>query len=113
MKSGSEEACDIGVYDVMKCFDELWNQECLNDLWDAGCQDDNSNVLAQGNKSAKVAIKTTEGTTRRVTINNIIMQGTVNAGLFCTGSMDKLAKLVYQDKTLVYLYKGVAEVPPP
>ena len=40
------------------------------------------------------------------------MQGIVNAGLLCTGSLDKLAKMVYQDKPLVYLYKGVAEVPP-
>ena len=40
------------------------------------------------------------------------MQGTVNAGLFCTGSMDKLAKMVYKEKPLVYLYKGVAEVSP-
>ena len=25
--------------------------------------------------------------------------------------MDKLAQMVYKEKTLVYLYKGVAEVP--
>ena len=40
------------------------------------------------------------------------MQGTVNSGLFCTSTMDKLAKIVYSDKSLVYKYKGVAEVPP-
>ena len=40
------------------------------------------------------------------------MQGTVNSGLFCTSTMDKLAKIVYNDKSLVYKYKGVAEVPP-
>ena len=37
------------------------------------------------------------------------MQGTVNSGLFCTCTMDKLAKLVYNNKSL---YKGVADVPP-
>ena len=41
-----------------------------------------------------------------------MMQGTVNSGRFCTCTMDKFAKMVYQDKTLVYKYKGVAEVPP-
>ena len=88
-------------------------QECLDDLWDVGCQNDKLNILAQGNTSARVAVKTPEGTTKRITISNIIMQGPVNAGLLCTGSQDKLAKMVYQDKPLVYLYKGEAEVPPP
>ena len=50
--------------------------------------------------------------TIRESISNIIMQGTVNEGLFCTSTMDKLAKSVYEDKTLVYKYKGVATVPP-
>ena len=65
IKSGNEEACDLGVYNVTKCFDALWNQECLNDLWDVGCQNDKLNVLAQGNISARVAVKTPEGTTKK------------------------------------------------
>ena len=112
IKRGGEEACDIGVYDVVKCFDSLWSQECINDLWDAGCKDDKLKILALGNEHAKVAVKTSGGMTSRESIPNIIMQGTVNAGLFCTSTMDKLAKSVYKDKTLVYKYKGVAEVPP-
>ena len=58
------------------------------------------------------AVRTPGGMTSRENISNIIMQGTVNAGLFCTSTMDKLAQLVYKDKSLVYKYKGVAEVPP-
>ena len=112
IKSGGEEACDIAVYDVIKCFDSLWAQECINDLWDAGCRDDKLKILALGNENARVAIRTPGGMTSRETISNIIMQGTVNAGLNCTSTMDKLAKSVYKDKSLVYKYKGVAEVPP-
>ena len=112
IKTGGEEACDIGVYDVIKCFDSLWSQECINDLWDAGCKDDKLNILALGNQHAKVAVKTSGGMTSRETIPNIIMQGTVNAGLFFTSTMDKLARSEYKDKTLVYKYKGVAEGPP-
>ena len=112
IKSGGEEACDIAVYDVIKCFDSLWAQECINDLWDAGCRDDKLKILALGNESARVAVRTPGGMTDRETISNIIMQGTVNAGLNCTSTMDKLAKSVYEDKRLVYMYKGVAEVPP-
>ena len=112
IKRGGEEACDIGVYDVIKCFDSLWSQECINDLWDAGCKDDKLKILALGNEYANVAVKTSGGMTSRENIPNIIMQGTVNAGLFCTSTMDKLAKSVYKDQTLVYKYKGVSDVPP-
>ena len=112
IKKGGEDPCDLGVYDVIKCFDSLWNQECINDLWDAGCQDDKLHILAKGNEYAYVAIKTPEGNTKRVTISNIIMQGTVNSGLFCTCTMDKFAKMVYKDKSLIYKYKGETEVPP-
>ena len=31
-----EEAIDIQVMDVEKCFDSLWLHECINDLFDAG-----------------------------------------------------------------------------
>ena len=34
IKSGKEEACDITVYDVEKCFDALWAQECTNTLYE-------------------------------------------------------------------------------
>ena len=112
IKEGGEDACDIAVYDVIKCFDSLWSQECINDMWDAGCQDDKLHILAQGNKSANVAVKTPGRISERVTISNLIMQGTVNSGLLCTSTMDKLAKIVYDDKSLVYKYEGVAEVPP-
>ena len=30
VKRGSDEACDIQVFDVEKCFDSLWVQECVN-----------------------------------------------------------------------------------
>ena len=112
IKAGKEEACDLAIYDVEKCFDSLWSQECLNDLWDVGCQDDKLNILAQGNKSALVAIKTSKGITERISITNTIMQGTVNSGLLCTSTTDKLAKMVYSDSSLTYKYKGVADVPP-
>ena len=40
------------------------------------------------------------------------MQGTVTAGLNCTTTMDKLAEIVYENKKLLYMYKGTVEVPP-
>ena len=90
----------------------MWSQECINDLWVAGCRDNKLKELALGNEHANVAVKTSGGMTSQEVISDIIVQGTVNEGLFCTSTMDKLAKSVYEDKNLVYKYKGVAEVPP-
>jgi hypothetical protein len=35
-KRGADEACDITVYDIRKCFDNLWLSECINDIYEAG-----------------------------------------------------------------------------
>ena len=108
---GKEEPCDIGVYDIMKAFDSLWAKDCLNDLYDVGCVNDKLALLELGTQNARVAIKTSKGITDRINIKNIIMQETVSAGIQCTTSIDKLSKYSYQNKTLLYMYKGV-EVPP-
>ena len=85
IKSGNEESCDITVYDIEKCFDALWAQECINTLYEY----------------------TAMGLTERISIENLIMQGTVFGSIMRTSVMDKLAKAFYQDKNLLYKYKGV------
>ena len=110
--NGNEEACDVGVYDIYKAFDGLWAQESTNDLFDAGCVNDKLVLMHLSNQNARCAIKTSQGITKRVHIQNIIMQGTVTAGLNCTTTMDKLAEIVYENKKLLYMYKGTVEVPP-
>ena len=49
--------------------------------------------------------------TERVSISNIIMQGTVFGSLICTSVVDKLAKTFYGDSKLLYKYKGEVDVP--
>ena len=109
---GNEEACEIGIYDVDKCFDSLWAQDCVNDLYDTGCTDDKLVLIWLGTKNANVAVKTPHGISERVNIDNIIMQGGVLGSIQCTTSIDKLAKEVYGRPELLYKYKGVADVPP-
>ena len=99
------------MYDVEKCFDSLWVQECINDMFDAGVQSDKLNLLYLLNKDAQVAVKTSKGISERETISNIIMQGTVWGGMFCTTSMDKLGKLQYENEDMLYKYKGLVGVP--
>ena len=68
-------------------------------------------LLFKENMNAKIAVKTQRGITRPMTINEVIMQGTVWGSLFCTVTMDKLGKQVYSMPELLYQYKGVG-VPP-
>ena len=69
-------------------------------------------LLHNSNKSANVAIKTSSGTTERITIEDSLMQGYVWAGLMCTSTMDKLCKLILQNEHLVFKYRGKVSVPP-
>ena len=109
--NGNEESIDIQIFDVEKCFDALWVEECVNDLFEAGLDNDKLALLYLENQHARIAIKTPEGKSDRVSISNIIMQGTVWGSLMCTTSMDKLGQLVYKNKDLTYKYKGVVDTP--
>ena len=106
MNKGSGEPCDIAAYDAEKCFDALWAQECVNDLWDAGCRDDKLALLHLENKRAQVAIQISGGKSEPINIYNVIMQGGVFGSIYCTSTMDKLGKIIYSDKKLLYDYKG-------
>ena len=110
-RNGSKQPIDISVYDVIKCFDSLWVQECLNDMFDAGMKNDKLNVLSLLNQNAQVAVKTSNGLTQRETISNIIMQGTVWGGIFCTTTMDKLGQIKYDNPELLYKYKNSVGIP--
>jgi hypothetical protein len=58
-----------------------------------------------------VAIKKPGVKSKRRSIKNIIMQGTVWGSFLCTATMDKLGQLVYKNPELTYKYKGVVETP--
>ena len=36
IRKGNEQACDITIDDIEKCFDVLWVQECMNTLYENG-----------------------------------------------------------------------------
>ena len=109
--NGSEDDVDIQIFDVEKCFDALWLEECINDIYESGLKNDKLSLLFLENQNAKISIKTPGGKSKRFSIKNIIMQGTVWGSLLCTASMDKLGKMVYQNPELTYKYKGVVETP--
>ena len=102
---------DITIYDAEKCFDKLWAQECFNDVYENGFKNDKLTLLYEENVNAKVAVKVHSGITKRVNINENIMQGTVWGSLFCTCTIDKLGKHAYEHTEMLYKYKGVP-IPP-
>lgn len=81
-------------------------QECINDLIEIGLQNDKLSLLYLENQNAQIAVKRNQRISRRTTIHNVIMQGTVWGSLFCTASMEKLGKSEYCRPDLLYKYKS-------
>ena len=61
--AGNEEACDITVHDIEKCFDSLCAQECVNTLYEYGLDNDKLVLFFEETKIAKNAVKTAWGLT--------------------------------------------------
>ena len=91
---GNQEPVDIQLFD------------------EAGLNNDKLPLLFLENQNAHVAVKTPNGLSPRVNIQNIVMQGSVWGSLFCTTTMDKLGQLAYENSELLYMYKGLVSVPP-
>ena len=112
VQSKKQSAVDVQVLDVEKCFDSLWLHECINDLYDAGFVSDKLPLIFMENQNAQVAIKTGDKLSNRVSMKNIVMQGSVWGSTMCTTLMDKLGKLAYQNEDMLYRYRGKVAVPP-
>jgi hypothetical protein len=94
----------------------MWSSETANDIYEAGVKDDNFVLIANSNKSCKIAVKTPWGSlTPRIEFRNIEMQGGVLTPLKCSVQMDTLGleclNSVKHSKIL-YKYKGFVKIPP-
>ena len=56
---------DILIYDVAKCFDEMWPADVINVLYDLGVTSQNLCMLHEGMKKSLISIKSPSGTTER------------------------------------------------
>ena len=112
LRKGNEDPADFQLYDVDKCFDALWLQEVINCLYQAGLNNDKLPLLFLENNIAQVAVKSSGGISNRVTIRNIIMQGSVWGSICCVVLMDKLGQQAYSNPDMLYYYKGIVATPP-
>ena len=103
---------DIELFDISKCFDSLWLKECLNDLYEAGIDNSDLNLIYEGNKECFLSVKTPTGQTKRIVINETVMQGSVWGPLCCTTTMDKIGQKAYKTGSALYMYKGMVSIPP-
>ena len=107
-----EEALDIQIYDIEKCFDKLWLHEVINSLYEAGLRNDKLPLLFLENKNAQVAVKTNGQLSNRTNIKEIIMQGSVWGSICCVVLMDKLGKYAYNNPETLFYYKSLVGTPP-
>ena len=104
--NGNSENIQIQVMDSEKCFDKLWLQSCINALFDAGIDNEKLNLLYIENKNATIAVKVNNKLSMRISVADVIMQGSVWSSLKCTTSMDRLNQTALADETLKYCYRG-------
>ena len=102
-----KRSIDILMYDYRQCFDTLWLDECINDLYDAGIQDDKLALIYEVNRKNKVAIKSPFGTTPRVDIDQIVLQGEVLGPLQCSVQIETFSKECIEEEKFMYKYKDI------
>ena len=84
----------------------------LNDLYEAGLRNNNLNLIYEGNKKCYVAVNSPSGQTKRIEMDEIVMQGSVWGPLCCTTTMDKIGQKAYKTGAPLYSYKGLVSIPP-
>ena len=71
----------VQVLDAIKCFDKLWRQVCVNSLYEAGIDNDLLKLLYIENKNAKIAVKINPKLSTRISVKDVVMQGSVCGSL--------------------------------
>ena len=123
---------DIQIYDVKKCFDSLWLLECCNNLYDSQVKDDKLAMIYESNRVHKIAVKTPTGLTERITVDDVIAQGSVIGPTCAAVQVDLIGKVSMNDNEVIknnnmedknnkiainsnnhqYIYKGEVGIPP-
>ena len=110
--NGQAAPIDIQLFDISKCFDEMWHAETMNDIWDTSIQDDKFAMIARLDQECFVKVKTPCGETEEFELSDLVLQGSVFGPIKCCVQIDTLGRdCLAQDKCL-YNYKNMVSVPP-
>ena len=74
--------------DAIKCFDKMWLQACVNSLYEAGIDNGLLNLQYIENKNAQIAVKINNKLSTKISVKDVVMQGSVWGSLECTSTID-------------------------
>ena len=109
--NGKSKPIQVQIMDIDTCFDKLWLQSCINAIYEAGLNNDKLNLLYIENRNAQIAVKINNKLSARISVKDVILQGSIWGSLKCTSTMDTLNKIALADPTLVYNYQEDPNIP--
>ena len=107
----NKKPIDILFTDIKQCFDSIWLEEAINDMYCSGITTRNLNLIYEGNKETDMCIDTRFGSSERVKLKKIVMQGSVSGGTICSNQLSKLCNKCFMEGK-VYLYADKVPIPP-
>ena len=113
--NGTSAPIDLQIYDVQKCFDELWLEDVMLDIVSTlpeQARDEKIALIYKLNEDSLVAVKTPFGLTKRVSIKNVVMQGGKWGPVKCSNSIDQIGKKCLNRRECLYKYNGEVYIPP-
>jgi hypothetical protein len=90
IKKKAGKKCYLVFGDAVKCFDKLWLRDALVDLFKAGCDPQDIQMIYKMNKNTVIEVETPCGTTEKVTVGEVVKQGTVLGPTLCCVSTDQI-----------------------
>ena len=81
VQNGNSPNIQVQIMDAEKCFVKLWLQSYINALYEAGMDDDKLNLLYIENKNYEIAIKVNNELSMRISVKDVITQGSVWSSL--------------------------------
>ena len=101
----------ITFLDVTKAFDKAWADAIMYTMYKNGCQDQNWLTTKNINENLTAQIKTNNGPTRKININNSIRQGGVLSGTQYSLLMDEINKEIKSYNLGIQLPKTQTKIP--
>ena len=82
--------CYIMFGDAVKCFDKLWLKDSLVELYKAGCNVQDIHMMYKMNENTVIEVETPFGTTEKITVGDVVKQGTVLGPTLCCVAIDQI-----------------------
>ena len=110
--NGTAGPIDLTLYDISKCFDEMWHAETMNDLYDTDVQNDKFAMVAKLDEDCFITVKTPCGESEQFSLSKLVLQGSVFGPIKCCVQIDTLGRDCLAEDKCLYNYKNIISVPP-